>query len=178
MGGTKPATPEELDRLRELHAQGLGRNAIMRATGWSGRFVSDHAKALGLAFDGSQVAKATQAKKASAKDLRAKIALDLLEVADRLIGQTFSPTLTFNIGGKENIYTEHPIPEPTFADKAALMRAVGIAVEKSVLIDKYDAGTGLPAALSLLERIAEGLTAKHGDGSDEFPDAPEGEQHA
>lgn len=179
MPGTRKATPEELDRLRQLHTAGLGRNAIMRATGWSGRFVSDHAKAIGLTFDRAKLtAVATEAKKADAKQLRAELALNLLQDAERLRQQLFARTITFSIGGKENIYTEHAIPEPTFGDKRALMSAIGTAVDKAVLIDKYDAGTGLPEALSLLERIAAGLTAKHGSGDAEFPEAVEGEQHA
>lgn len=172
MGGTKPATPEQLDRIRELHAQGLGRNAIMREMGQSGRFVSDHAKAMGLTFDrAARTAVATEAKKADAKALRAALSIALLQDAERLRQQLFDSALVHSFGGKENTYNEHTLPEPTFADKAALMRAIGIAVDKHVVIDKYDSGAGLSESLSLLERIAEGLRAKHGTGDDEFPDA-------
>lgn len=143
MTGTRPATPEELDRLRELHAQDLGRNEIMRVTGWSGRFVTDNCRSIGLAFArGAKTAAATAAKKADAKQLRAELALNLLLDADRMRRQLFAAHVAFNFGGKENTYTEQEIPEPTPADKRALMSAIAAAIDKSIVIDKYDSKTG------------------------------------
>lgn len=139
MPSARDATPEEQEQLRQMHAAGMGRNAIMRAMGESGRFVTENCKALGLVFErGAQVAKATEAKKADAKQLRAALSLALLEDAERMRRQLFSPTMAHNFGGKENTFNAELIPEPTASDKRALMSAISAAIEKSIVIDKYD----------------------------------------
>lgn len=143
MPSARDATPEEQEQLRQMHAAGMGRNAIMRAMGESGRFVTENCKALGLTFvRGEQVKKATEAKKADARQLRAELALNLLLDADRMRRQLFAEHTAFNFGGKENTYNEQQIPEPTPSDKRALMGAIASAIDKSIVIDKYDSKTG------------------------------------
>ncbi|GAA1395195.1 helix-turn-helix domain-containing protein [Catellatospora coxensis] len=143
MPSARDATPEEQRQLQEMHAAGMGRNEIMRATGWSGRFVTNNCKALGLVFvRGEQVKLATEAKKADARQLRAELALNLLLDADRMRRQLFAKHTAFNFGGKENTYAEQEIDEPTPSDKRALMGAIAAAIDKSIVIDKYDSKTG------------------------------------
>nr|WSX76182.1 helix-turn-helix domain-containing protein [Streptomyces sp. NBC_00899] len=50
MGAFTPVTDEERERIRELHAQGLGRNEIARTIGRGTRTVSIQAAAMGLTF--------------------------------------------------------------------------------------------------------------------------------
>lgn len=172
----RPVTDQDYEDVRRLHAAGLSRNAICKETGRSGRVVSRIAAELGLSFERSEATRAaTEAKKTDARTRRAALALALLDDAERLRRQLFSPMVAFNFGGKDNTYEEHQIPEPTPRDKRDLMQAIGTAIDRSVRLDEYDAGTGLPQALSLLERIATGLTGRHGTGDDEHPE-PDPEQ--
>lgn len=159
MPSARDATPEEQQQLQEMHAAGMGRNAIMRQMGWSGRFVTENCKALGLVFErGAQVAKATEAKKADAKTLRAELALNLLLDAEKMRRQLFSPTMAHNFGGKENTFNQELIAEPTPADKRALMGAISAAIDKAIVIDKYD------TRADDLTEIDRWLEAHLGDG--------------
>lgn len=60
MGTAKPVTDEERERVRQLHAEGKGRNEIAEILGRGGRTISTIAKDLGLSF--SRAAEVRQAK--------------------------------------------------------------------------------------------------------------------
>lgn len=172
-GNRRPITQADFDAVARLHAEGKSRNQIVRELRRSCHTVSRIAAELGLSFDRGNdpnLRKATEARKADARAKRAALANALLDDAERLRQQLFAPTITFNIGGKDNTYTEHPIPEPTFRDKRDIMHAVGIAVDRAVRLDEYDSGAGLGQVVSLLETIGQGLVAKHGTGDE--PDQP------
>lgn len=158
----RPVTQADYDAVAELHTQGLTRNAIARTLNRSGKTVSRIAESLGLTFErGEQVKAATQARVIDAKARRAALAVALLDDAERLRQQLWKQSIAFNIGGKNNVYTEHPIPEPTFADKRNIIQAVGVAIDRAVKLDSYDADPGLEAAKSMLGALAAGLGAAY-----------------
>ncbi len=64
--------------LAALHGQGLGLNAIAKEMDRGNATVSRHATALGLSFDRSSTARATEAAVKDAKARQAKLKLDLL----------------------------------------------------------------------------------------------------
>jgi hypothetical protein len=165
----RPVTQADYDRVRELHAQGLSRNAIGRQLGRSGKTVSEIAGKLGLTFDRTQTKVATEARKDDARARRAALALDLLDDAARLRRRLWEPASYVDHGGKEFTRVDWTMPEPTFGDKTKIMQAVGIAVDRSVKLDEYDSGASLGQVVSLLDRLADGLTGKHGSGDDEHP---------
>ena len=170
MAEQRPVTDQDREQVRALHAQGLSRNEIARQTGRSGRTVSRIAVELGLSFDRApQVAAATEARKEDAKARRAALALALLDDAERLREQLWQPATVFNFGGRDNTFEQADLPEPDAAAKLKLMQAVGVAVDRSVKLDEYDAGTGLGQVVSLLDKLGQGLAAKYGDGDDEHP---------
>lgn len=143
MAKPSPVGDQDRERVRELHAQGLSRNAIARQLGRSGRTVSRIAVELGLSFDRApMVAAATEARKEDAKARRSALALALLDDAERLRGQMFAPAKAFNFGGKDNVYNETTLEEPTFADKRNIAQAVSTLLEKSIRLDAYDRETG------------------------------------
>lgn len=134
-----PYTDAEREAVRSRHAAGMGRNAIARETKIHQRKVSAIAAELGLTFVRSpHVQAAVEAKVIDAKARRAALALALLDDAERMRQQLFAKTVTFNIGGKDNVYTEHPIPQPTFRDQQSIMAAIGLAVDRAVKLDLYD----------------------------------------
>ncbi|MEU8821815.1 helix-turn-helix domain-containing protein [Actinoplanes sp. NPDC048796] len=160
-GERRPVTDEDRQAVRELHAQGLSRNAISRRINRSGRTVSRLADELGLDFERAQTAAATEAKKIDGRARRAALSLGLLDDAERLRQQLWQRALVFNFGGKENDYNEHTLDEPTFSDKAKIMQSVGIAVDRSLRLDEYDADPGVDAAKSMLGALAAGLGAAY-----------------
>jgi hypothetical protein len=151
-----PVTQADHDRVAELHAKGLSRNAIAEATGRSGRTVSRIADQLGLNFERTRTAAATAAKVADGKARRAALAVALLDDAERLRTQLFAPTKAFNFGGKDNTYAETTLDQPTFSDQRNIMQAVATAVDRSVKLDEYDAGQD--AGGSEVDRWLTGLT--------------------
>ncbi|MFF7485630.1 helix-turn-helix domain-containing protein [Streptomyces luteogriseus] len=129
---TNPVTDAELQRIRELHAEGKGRNEISRLTGRSLRTISVHAQKMGLTFDRTMTEEATRARKADLEERRVILAEALHGDAEQLTEQLWQPSKVFNIGGSANSYTEHDVPEPPADAKKALMAAAGIAIEKSL----------------------------------------------
>lgn len=134
-------SPDIIAKIRELAAAGMPRNEIARTLGLSGSTVSKWAKRGDdgpEVFDRSQTKVATAAKVADAKARRAELQLKLLDDAERLRGQMFTPVTAFSFGGKENTYEEHVIPEPVFGDKHKIVMAVGAAITASIKIDEHD----------------------------------------
>ncbi|CAM5589850.1 helix-turn-helix domain-containing protein [Streptomyces purpurascens] len=129
---TNPVTDAELQRIRELHAEGKGRNEISRLTGRSLRTISVHAQKMGLSFDRTMTEEATRARKADLEERRVILAEALQGDAEQLTEQLWQPSKVFNIGGSANTYTDHDVPEPPADAKKALMAAAGIAIEKSL----------------------------------------------
>jgi len=158
----RPVAQQDYDDVRRLHAAGLGRNAIQAETGRSGRTVSRIAKELGLSFErGEQVKAATEAKKTDAAARRARLQVDMLEAAEKLLGQMFAPTVVFNFGGSENIYREKTRLEPPFKDKREIASALTQLVNGSTRLAELDKGTGIDQAKSMLGALAAGLGAAY-----------------
>lgn len=151
----QPVTDQDYADVQRLHAQGLGRNAICKQLGRSGRTVSRIAAELGLSFDrAGATAVATKVKKANAAERRAEIQVGALEAAQKLLGQMFSPAKVYNFGGKENTYEEMGHNEPPFRDKrdiASAISALAATALKLAEFDKADANTtGVDAWLAAM----------------------------
>ena len=174
----RPVTDEDYQRVRELHAQGLGRNAIAREIGRAQRTVSLIAAELGLTFDTSMTEDATRARIAQLAALRADTALDLHVDALKLTAQMWEPTTVFSFGGKDNTFASRQVAEPPAADKKNLMTAAGIALEKSLKLVPPSDGSGADEARSMVGQLLNGLAAVYreqqgGEAADEGAgDAP------
>ena len=157
-----PFTDDERRQVRDLHAQGHGRNEISRRTGIHSRRVSAIAAELGLTFKrGERTREATEAKKADARTRRAALAVQLLDDAARMRQQLWEACTVYNFGGKDNTFEQAMIDEPSFRDKREIMSAVGIAIDRAVRLDEYDADPGIDAAKSMLGALAKGLGAAY-----------------
>lgn len=128
----RPVTEETDREVRELHAEGHGRNEIARRLQRSGRTISIIADRLGLSFDRTATEEATRARMADLAEKRALLAEALTDDALRLTEQLWQPSKVFNIGGKDNVYTEQDVPEPPADAKRALMTAAGQAIDRSL----------------------------------------------
>ena len=149
-----PATGTDRERVRELHAQGLTRNAIAREIGRAASTVSKIAREIGLTFDRSRTAEATRAKVADAKDRRAQLTLDLLADAERLRAQMWEPCTIHNFGGKDNTYNSHDVDEPPFRDKRDIAHTVSLLLDKHIRLTAVDSDEqGLAAVDAWLRDI-------------------------
>lgn len=125
-------TEDDVQRVRELHAQGLGRNEIARQIGRAPRSVSIIAWRIGLEFDVTMTENATRHRVAQLAERRAMLAEALQDDAERLTAQMWEPAKVFRIGGAANKYVERQVEEPPADAKKDLMSAAGIAIEKSL----------------------------------------------
>ncbi|MFI8360725.1 helix-turn-helix domain-containing protein [Streptomyces sp. NPDC085612] len=131
-GATDPVTDAERKEMRRLHAEGHGRNEIARRLGRGTRTVSVQCAAMNLMFDNTATEAATAARNAQLAEKRSILADALVDDALRLTEQLWQPAKVFNIGGKDNTYTEKEVPEPPAADKRALMTAATAAAAQSL----------------------------------------------
>ncbi|MFJ2392841.1 helix-turn-helix domain-containing protein [Streptomyces sp. NPDC087843] len=148
MGSSNPVTDQERQRVRELHAQGRGRNEIATEPGRSGRTISEIAKGLGLSFArAAQVQQATEIRTADLADRRAATAQRLQDVAERELEKVNAPHTYFDWGGKDHDFDTYEAPEPTPADKRALMGVVATTLDRSLKLAPPEQDTEGPAAV-------------------------------
>lgn len=178
MAAPRPLDQDELDRIRELHAAGHGRNAIAREMHRSPSTISIACEQLGLGFDRTAAEVATAARVADAKARRARLMIGLLDDAEKMRAQLFAPTKVFAFGGKENTYAEKDVAQPPFRDQRDIVHSVSTAVASSIRLAEHDADTGADDAKSMLGALATGLAAAHRalteaeDGADDHDAAP------
>ncbi|WP_192496810.1 helix-turn-helix domain-containing protein [Pseudoclavibacter sp. CFCC 14310] len=150
---------DDARKLQTLHTEGWSLTKIAEHLGYSRATISKHAKRLGLEWASrSQTRAATQAKQADAAALRAALKLKLLQDAEQLRGQLFDRTTVFSFGGKDNIYREHTLPRPPADVQRNIMTSIGIAVTKSLDLEKIDQRTDLnkPAFDQFLDTLGIG----------------------
>lgn len=169
----RPLSADERARILELHAGGETRNAIARKVGRSPGTVSTVVHGAGKSFERSpEVAAATAAKTMDNRAKRARLEELLLDDALRLREQLWQPALVYNFGGKDNTYEERTLPQPDFGGQQAIMRTVGVAIDKAVrLADADKASTGAEDAKGILGNLADALNVAYGQM--EHPETPE-----
>lgn len=155
----RPVTDDERDEIRRLHAQRLGRNEIARRLGRGTRTISVEAERMGLTFDRTATEEATRARMADLAERRAILAEALQGDAERLTEQLWQPAKVFNIGGKDNTYTEKEVPEPPADAKKNLMAAAGMAIDRSLKLVPPQNDGGEEAARGMVGQLLTGLSA-------------------
>lgn len=134
----KQFSKREEAKLKQLHSQGLSRNEIARQMKRSPATIGTYAKQLGLTFDRTLTKNATKAKQADAAALRAELKLRLLREAGLMLDSLHQPFLLGGLGGKDNAYNEHVMPKPPPAEMRNLMTSVGIALQRSIELERVD----------------------------------------
>lgn len=170
MARNAPLSDEERQRIRELHGEGKGRNEIAAVLGRSAGAVTKAAGEMGLDFTREATRTATEAKRRTAAERRADLALALLDDAERLRRRMWSPYLVFSFGGRDNVFSSRELDLPPAGDQSSLMRAASVAVERSLRLDEYDRDGGAEAARSMLGRLAEALGVVPAGGDDPAPE--------
>ncbi|MFF8408991.1 helix-turn-helix domain-containing protein [Streptomyces omiyaensis] len=153
----RPVTEVDEQAVRDLHAEGLGRNEIARQMQRSGRTISIIAARLQLSFDRTATEEATRARVADLAEKRAILADALTDDALRLSSQVWEPATVFNFGGKDNTFEKRELPEPPAADKRALMAAATSAAAQSLRLVPPETDTqGLAAVDAWLRGMMGG----------------------
>lgn len=133
-------TPDELDRIRDLHAEGKSCRQIASDMGRAFSSVSRHCRDMGLTFDTAGTQQATEVRTTANKAKRAILESRLLDEAADLLDQLHAPHLVYN-WSKDNDFDTQELDEPDIAGKAALVRAAGVAIDKAVKLADTDKAT-------------------------------------
>jgi len=155
-----PFTEAEIAELKRLHALGLGRNAIAREMGRSSRGITVHAERLGLSFDRTATAAATEAKMQDAKARRAAIIDQLYAVVEDELAYLKDgeyDLIEVSSGSAVN-YTPKRLPAQ---DRKALLTGVGSAMATAARLEALDTNNGVDEGISLIGQLATGLTAAY-----------------
>lgn len=179
----RPITAKDRAAVKRLHAQGKSRNDIARAINRSTSTVSKIARELGLTFErGHEVEAATRARKADLAERRAQFAERLQDIAEREADKMHAPTLYWEWGGKDHKYAERRQPEPTAADRRAIMSTIATAVDRSLkLVPPKDDGAAESRSVigDLVAGLARDYEQRHGgpppeheEPEDDADDAP------
>ncbi|MFJ8929244.1 helix-turn-helix domain-containing protein [Streptomyces sp. NPDC102364] len=147
------------DRLRELHAEGMGRNQIAREMGIQASCISRTAAYLGLTFDRAKIEAATRARLADLGERRSLLAEQFHDVAEDSLDRIYKPTTVYAFGGKENTYEEHTFTEAPATERRALVVAAGTATDRSLKLAPADVASNLDSAKSMLGNLGSLLTA-------------------
>ncbi|MCO1575015.1 hypothetical protein M8C13_04480 [Crossiella sp. SN42] len=165
-------TDADRERVRELHAEGLGRNEIAKQAGLSAATVTKLAKELELSFDRSATEVAVAARVVDAKAKRAELMNNLLDDAARLRAQLWERAHVYSFGGKDNTFAEAHVPQPSFRDQRDIMGSVSTALTASLRLAEHDSDPGVDASKSMLGALAGELSrlAEQLPADDPVPD--------
>jgi hypothetical protein len=167
-----PFTEEEQERLRQLHADGLSRNAIAEAMGRPKVTISRWAERLGLSFDREAVRAATDARQVDLKDRRQRIQERLLDLADLQITRAQNP---YRLTGFDHLgqFVAQIVDQPPAKETKDLTLAASSALTSALKLAQVDAGDeGRENARGLLQSLSDAMaTAARelgGDDADEY----------
>lgn len=157
-----PATPDswppdDIHRLRELHAAGRSLSSIAADLDRPKSTVSDVARHLGLTWDTAITERASKARKVHAANLRSLLEVKLLEEAERLVDEMRQPCLVYAFGGRDNSYAEEHHDQPDAVAKLKLMQAAGAAVDRALRIDQHASAGSADGVKSLLSSLGQAL---------------------
>lgn len=166
-GHNPRVTDEERAEIRRLHAEGHGRNEIGRLIGRSQRTISEQAAKMGLLFDRSATAVATEAKVIDARARRAKILEGLYEVAEAeldYLRQNGHYDLVEVSAGKAVRFNADRLPAQ---DRRALITGISTAMTAASRLEALEGDPGVAGAASLLTSLGKAFLEAAGPPEDD-----------
>lgn len=151
-----PLSAEDDARIRALHAEGHGRNAIAKATGFALGTVTKALKRMALPLDREEPRQAVEARRVDLAVRRQALAERLLGDAERLRKQLWTPYRVHQFGGEDGLMTA-VLDEPPAGEKLSLIRACGTAIDKSLRLLEVDRDGEMDSARSMLGRLSEAI---------------------
>lgn len=164
----RPIDAKDRAAVKRLHKQGKTRNDIARAIKRSPSTVSKIAAELGLTFErGAEVVAATEARRIDLAARRVALAESLHQDAEKLREQLWQPCTIGAFGGKDNVWSQTRLEQPTFADQRNILAATGTAIQQSLKLQPAEGGEGADQVRSMLGALGEALTQAAGDADDD-----------
>jgi transposase-like protein len=154
-----PISDEKRTRITELCGQGVSRNDIAREVSVSPSTVSKIAEEIGHSFDRTAVENATRARKADNAAKRAQLVSDLLDDAQEFRAMIRQPHTVHDFT-KDGEFVTGVLERPTAGDIRNYMTSLGIAVDKTIAIERADLGGGDVEARGLLVQIVESIRSE------------------
>lgn len=121
------------------------------------RKIRDEAGLMSPAAARAKTKNAAEQVKATNAARRAEIARRLLHVAETALDDMERSAFVFNIGGKDNNYTQHTVDKPVFADRRQLATIAAIALDKHIALERHDSDV---AGGSDMDRFLEALAGR------------------
>lgn len=143
--------------MRKLHADGLSAGKIARELGVATSTVSRWAKADGLSFDRSSIAKTLAAQQVDLAAGRQRLAEKMLAAAEQMLDDLNKPYIVFSFGGRDNVYNEHQLDQPPVETKRNIITTAAITFDKLTRIVERD--PDVSGAESAVRALQAGLTA-------------------
>lgn len=138
--GAPVSQGERADIEKALRA-GKSCNAVAKEFKRSASTVSKIARDAGIEFSNlahSRLTRAREARKGYGAERRAALAERYFDLIERIAGRMEGPHITFKIGGKDNVYTEHELPEPDAGALNAYGQTIRHLNVSAMDIIKYD----------------------------------------
>jgi transposase-like protein len=158
MGSGKPIPARKRAAILEELGKGHKLAQIARRHGVSPSAVKAIRISAGLQPLPTDEAKANAAQARAVMMLETKrrrdaMEMKLIETAERLHGQLFAPTKVYAFGGKDYGYVDEDVDEPDFKAKQAIMISIGIALDKAMQLNKYNAEGSAAASAAIIELV-------------------------
>jgi len=148
----RPVEPEKRALVLKLHAAGDGRNAIAEASGVSASSVTAIVAEAGRSFDRSATRVAVDARRVDLAAMRAELARGLLVDAAWFREQARLPGQRMTVKG-----ALVDLSRPEAGDARNWMTSLGIAVQRSMELEKFDSDRGVGDAVSVLDSLSAAL---------------------
>ena len=145
MAQGRPVEAATRVRVIELVKAGTPRNAVARELMIAPSSVSKIAAEEGLTFErANETASATAARAHDLKVRRLELIDELFSKAQDHLVAIDQPFLAFNIGGKDNVYTDQELDRAPTPDILNLHRAASLALKdaRELIHDDDDEGVG------------------------------------
>lgn len=171
-------TQGDRDTVLALHAQNLGRNEIVRQTGFSTAWVSNVVKDAGLSFARSERVKAaTEAKTQDNKARRANLVGRMYDRAEFILNRLEAPTFSALVPTGPGQQSARDLDFVPAGEERNLATSVAVYLDKAMLLEKVDAVPERSEAQSMLSRLAEQLgVTSAASGQPETTELPQGQQ--
>ncbi|MFJ5063736.1 helix-turn-helix domain-containing protein [Streptomyces nigra] len=164
----RPIDANDRAAVMRLHMQGKSLNDIARAIKRSPSTVSKIAAELGHTFErGPEVVAATEARRIDLAARRVALAEALHQDAEKLRAQLWEPCTIGAFGGKDNVWSQTQLEQPTFADQRNILAATGTAIQQSLNLQPAEGGEGADHVRSMLGALGEALTQAAGDADED-----------
>lgn len=143
----------DTQRARELHAEDWSCREIAKELGVVPSTISRWAEREGLLFDRWRTDAATKAHTIDLAAARVRLAEKMAAASEDMLDRLDDPYVVYNIGGKDNTYTEHELESAPVEVRRNIITSAGITFDKLTrIVEKSD--TGLETAVGVLDTIA------------------------